>query len=124
MAVAQTAQTASQMQLQLHPPAVAEGQASSSTSAQHVPVLDTTLLTHIKSLGFSFVISDAQHPDMPIVYASDNFYSLTGYTTEEVGWSLGGRRMGSGWPPRVHNSPKRLKHPQPSHHLTMSRLCC
>jgi hypothetical protein len=36
-------------------------------------------------LDFAFVISDAQHPDMPIVYASDGFYSTTGYSPDEVG---------------------------------------
>lgn len=49
-----------------------------------LPSLDQRLLDHIRSLDFAFVISDAQHPDMPIVYASDGFYSTTGYAADEV----------------------------------------
>jgi hypothetical protein len=49
-----------------------------------LPCLNSALLGHIKSLDFAFVISDAQHPDMPIVYASDGFYSTTGYSADEV----------------------------------------
>jgi len=49
-----------------------------------VPALNSRLLEHIKSLDFSFVISDAQHPDMPIVFASDGFYATTGYSPAEV----------------------------------------
>ena len=49
-----------------------------------LPELNSRLLEHIKSLNFSFVISDAQHPDMPIVFASDGFYTTTGYSPAEV----------------------------------------
>lgn len=52
--------------------------------AADLPPLNSRLLEHMKTLDFSFVISDAQHPDMPIVYASDGFYSTTGYSAAEV----------------------------------------
>jgi hypothetical protein len=36
------------------------------------------------SLDFAFVISDARAPDMPIIYASDRFFAVTGYGPSEV----------------------------------------
>jgi PAS domain S-box-containing protein len=35
-------------------------------------------------LSCSFTVSDAQHPDQPIVHCSDTFCSLTGYKREEI----------------------------------------
>ncbi|UZJ57049.1 hypothetical protein CBS101457_006369 [Exobasidium rhododendri] len=35
-------------------------------------------------LSCAFVISDAQHPDQPIVHCSDSFCQLTGYSREEI----------------------------------------
>ncbi|PWN48462.1 hypothetical protein IE53DRAFT_195938 [Violaceomyces palustris] len=35
-------------------------------------------------LSCSFTISDARHPDQPLVYVSDTFCHLTGYTSQEI----------------------------------------
>lgn len=70
---------------------------SSSMPAQTLPRLNEALLDQIKSLDFAFVISDAQHPDMPIVYASDGFYSTTGYSPDEVCGVAAHRHCCMGW---------------------------
>nr|AML78144.1 putative LOV domain-containing protein [Ulvella endozoica] len=42
-------------------------------------------LTHVlSSLRHTFAVADATLPDMPLVYASEGFYQMTGYTREEV----------------------------------------
>nr|AML78708.1 putative LOV domain-containing protein [Marchantia emarginata] len=38
----------------------------------------------LKDYEFSFVISDPRLPDNPIVYASEGFFKMTGYSREEV----------------------------------------
>jgi hypothetical protein len=38
----------------------------------------------LADLQFSFVICCARSPDLPIVYASSNFFSCTGYSPQEV----------------------------------------
>lgn len=38
----------------------------------------------LSSLQLTYVISDATKPDCPIVFASDRFLVMTGYTLEEV----------------------------------------
>lgn len=70
-----------------------EQQQQQPNSSVSLPALNSTLLGHIKSLDFAFVISDAQHPDMPIVYASDGFYTTTGYSPDEVGGSAAANCM-------------------------------
>eukprot|EP00951_Prasinocladus_malaysianus_P041501 scaffold490640_cov37-Prasinocladus_malaysianus.AAC.1 len=45
----------------------------------HLPV-DNVL----SKLGHTFVVSDPTLPDCPVVFASDSFLRLTGYTREEV----------------------------------------
>lgn len=74
-----------QVQALLQDQAVSSSMVDSKPSPASLPGLNSSLLAHIKSLDFAFVISDAQQPDMPIVYASDGFYSATGYSPEEVG---------------------------------------
>lgn len=68
------------------PQVPAQGPSSSSNAPQPavLPVLNSGLLAGLKSLEFAFCISDAQHPDMPILFASDGFYSATGYSPAEV----------------------------------------
>lgn len=85
MAVTQPQPSQVQAMLQDQATGALHGTMSSSPAPAALPCLNSALLKHIKSLDFSFVISDAQHPDMPIVYASDGFYSTTGYTADEVG---------------------------------------
>nr|AHZ63927.1 phototropin [Percursaria percursa] len=38
----------------------------------------------LSSLRHTFAVADATLPDMPLVYASDGFYTMTGYTKDEV----------------------------------------
>lgn len=45
---------------------------------------DQTLRDQLSHLGFPFVVSDCTQPDMPIVYASSAFLSLTGFELNEV----------------------------------------
>ncbi|XP_020592169.1 protein TWIN LOV 1 isoform X2 [Phalaenopsis equestris] len=46
--------------------------------------LSSSLCTSLGRIKQSFVLTDPHLPDMPIVYASDTFFSLTGYTRDEV----------------------------------------
>mmetsp|Transcript_19890 Transcript_19890/g.29043 ORF Transcript_19890/g.29043 Transcript_19890/m.29043 type:complete len:190 (-) Transcript_19890:1609-2178(-) len=45
---------------------------------------DFSLIHSLTSGQQNFVLSDPRLPDNPIVYASDGFYQLTGYTREQV----------------------------------------
>lgn len=45
---------------------------------------DYTLIKSLTSGQQNFVLSDPRLPDNPIVYASEGFYKLTGYTREQV----------------------------------------
>ena len=38
----------------------------------------------LSSFQQAFVMSDALKPDFPIVFASEGFYSMTGYSPEDV----------------------------------------
>jgi len=55
-------------------------------STAELPHVDETLAQLIKreSYAFNFVVSDAREKDCPIVFASEGFYQLTGYSPEEV----------------------------------------
>lgn len=59
--------------------------ASKEAAAACVPGLDAKLLRQMQGLDFAFVVSDAQQADMPIMFASDRFYEVTGYSVDEVG---------------------------------------
>lgn len=48
------------------------------------PEINQLLRDQLKSLDFAFTVSDPTKPDNPICYASQRFYDLTGYTSEEV----------------------------------------
>lgn len=52
----------------------------------HKPAIkvDSELEKQLRRYEFSFVIASSREKDMPIVYASDGFYALTGYSPEEV----------------------------------------
>ena len=45
----------------------------------HVPVSNV-----LSKIGHTFVVSDPTLPDCPVVFASDSFLRLTGYSREEV----------------------------------------
>lgn len=46
--------------------------------------LDQALVSVLSSVDLAFVISSARLPDCPVVYASQSFYTLTGYSAEET----------------------------------------
>lgn len=45
---------------------------------------DFTLMSNLTTGQQNFVLSDPRLPDNPIVYASEGFYKLTGYTSDQV----------------------------------------
>nr|AML77691.1 putative LOV domain-containing protein [Squilla maritima] len=53
-------------------------------SIASIPSLSSSLNISLGRIKQSFVLTDPCLPDMPIVYASDAFLSLTGYTRQEV----------------------------------------
>ncbi|KGN51884.1 protein TWIN LOV 1 [Cucumis sativus] len=53
-------------------------------SLPRVGILCSSLNTSLNRIKQSFVLTDPNLPDMPIVYASDEFLKLTGYTRCEV----------------------------------------
>nr|AML78961.1 putative LOV domain-containing protein [Stemona tuberosa] len=54
------------------------------SAAGTVPPLSSSLLLSLGRIKQSFVLTDPHLHDMPIVYASDAFLSLTGYSRHEV----------------------------------------
>nr|AHZ63924.1 phototropin [Nephroselmis olivacea] len=48
------------------------------------PQASKRLTTALAGLRHTFVVADAMLPDCPITFASDGFYSMTGYSKEEV----------------------------------------
>ena len=38
----------------------------------------------LSSFQQAFVMSDATKPDYPIIFASEGFYNMTGYSSEDV----------------------------------------
>lgn len=59
---------------------------ASTTEKKKVQLVnsDFSLIKSLTSGQQNFVLSDPRLPDNPIVYASDGFYQLTGYTREQV----------------------------------------
>nr|AML76946.1 putative LOV domain-containing protein [Borya sphaerocephala] len=49
-----------------------------------IPRVSQELKDALSSLQQTFVVSDATRPDCPIMYASNGFFSMTGYSTKEV----------------------------------------
>lgn len=48
------------------------------------PAVNARLQSLLHSFDFAFVVSDCSQADMPIVFASNKFYDMTGYTPDEV----------------------------------------
>eukprot|EP00877_Chromochloris_zofingiensis_P005967 jgi/Chrzof1/1623/Cz10g14280.t1 len=48
------------------------------------PAVSTYIDSKLRNFNFAFVVSDCSKPDMPICYASSQFYELTGYTAAEI----------------------------------------
>nr|AML76291.1 putative LOV domain-containing protein [Pteromonas sp. BC-2016] len=49
-----------------------------------VPAPASQLTKVLAGLRHTFVVADATLPDMPLVYASEGFYAMTGYSPDEV----------------------------------------
>lgn len=49
-----------------------------------IPALSSSLKLSLGRIKQSFVLTDSRLPNMPIIYASDAFTSLTGYSREEI----------------------------------------
>lgn len=62
----------------------AGGPAARGTAPKSFPRVALDLATTVERIQQNFVISDPTLPDCPIVFASDAFLDLTGYTREEV----------------------------------------
>nr|AML79622.1 putative LOV domain-containing protein [Leptosira obovata] len=54
------------------------------SSSQGVPAAAGQLTKVLAGLRHTFVVADATLPDCPLVYASEGFLQMTGYTAEEV----------------------------------------
>mmetsp|Transcript_21837 Transcript_21837/g.47932 ORF Transcript_21837/g.47932 Transcript_21837/m.47932 type:complete len:398 (+) Transcript_21837:102-1295(+) len=72
-----------------YPGVLPEAAANTSMSRDEIPVVPGTragldLGTTLERIQQNFCISDPALPDNPIVFASDDFLKLTGYTREEV----------------------------------------
>lgn len=52
--------------------------------AAQLPRQNAVLQEELQAFDFAFTISDPSQPDNPIVYASQKFYDMTGYTEHEV----------------------------------------
>ncbi|KAK8448565.1 hypothetical protein SEVIR_7G051600v4 [Setaria viridis] len=58
--------------------------ARASGDSSSVPRVSQDLKDALSSLQQTFVVSDATRPDIPIIYASAGFYTMTGYSAKEV----------------------------------------
>eukprot|EP01025_Chloroclados_australasicus_P021632 TRINITY_DN22702_c1_g1_i3.p1 TRINITY_DN22702_c1_g1~~TRINITY_DN22702_c1_g1_i3.p1 ORF type:complete len:783 (-),score=85.28 TRINITY_DN22702_c1_g1_i3:1249-3432(-) len=56
----------------------------SSSPSDKLPNEAAYLTKVLRGLKHTFVVADATLPDMPLVYASESFLQMTGYTNEEV----------------------------------------
>lgn len=61
-----------------------DGEDSDEKKKVELVTSDFSLIRSLTSGQQNFVLSDPRLPDNPIVYASDGFYRLTGYTREQV----------------------------------------
>ena len=57
---------------------------TSRLQPRKIPRVDVHLEQRLQKHSFAFVVASCREPDMPIVYASRDFYELTGYSEEEV----------------------------------------
>ncbi|GAB2247062.1 hypothetical protein Droror1_Dr00006944 [Drosera rotundifolia] len=57
---------------------------TSSESSEKIPRVSQELKDALATLKQTFVVSDATKPDCPIMYASNGFYTMTGYSLKEV----------------------------------------
>jgi phototropin len=57
---------------------------TSSVSGDSLPRVSQELKDALSSLQQTFVVSDATRADCPIIYASEGFFTMTGYSVQEV----------------------------------------
>nr|AML78398.1 putative LOV domain-containing protein [Trianthema portulacastrum] len=57
---------------------------SNSGLSDHMPRVSQELKEALATLQQTFVVSDATKPDIPIMYASSGFFTMTGYSSQEV----------------------------------------
>lgn len=57
---------------------------SNSGSSDRLPRVSQELKEALSTLQQTFVVSDATKPDIPILYASSGFFTMTGYSSKEV----------------------------------------
>ena len=50
------------------------------TTTQPKPLSESDLQNFFAKFNFNFVLSDVRSPDAPIIFASEGFYSMTGYS--------------------------------------------
>lgn len=60
------------------------GSTKSSASSESLPRVSQELKDALSTLQQTFVVSDATRPDCPIIYASEGFFTMTGYSVKEV----------------------------------------
>jgi PAS domain S-box-containing protein len=53
-------------------------------SYEALPRVSQELKDALSNLQQTFVVSDATRPDIPIIYASAGFYTMTGYSAKEI----------------------------------------
>nr|AML78326.1 putative LOV domain-containing protein [Eleusine coracana] len=53
-------------------------------SGESLPRVSQELKDALSNLQQTFVVSDATRPDCPIIYASEGFFTMTGYSVKEV----------------------------------------
>ncbi|GAB4820055.1 hypothetical protein N2152v2_007101 [Parachlorella kessleri] len=57
---------------------------ASGAEARDVPAAQAQLTSALAGLRHTFVVADATLPDCPLIYASEGFLEMTGYSKEEV----------------------------------------
>lgn len=61
-----------------------EASDAGSDGHSNLPRVSRELKDALSTFQQTFVVSDAQQPDFPILYASAGFFNMTGYTAREV----------------------------------------
>ena len=54
------------------------------SNGSSVPEAAGQLTSVLSGLRHTFVVADATLPDCPLVFASESFYEMTGYSRDEV----------------------------------------
>ena len=57
---------------------------SRNSISARTELLQPAMAKLLSKHDYNFVLSDPRQPDNPIVYVSEGFYQLTGYSAEEV----------------------------------------